>query len=77
MPAAPAAPAIRPAVAADIAQLRALAREAYGKCVPRLNHEPAPMHADLAAHVAAAQAVVIVVVGTIAGYMIAWPEPDA
>jgi ribosomal protein S18 acetylase RimI-like enzyme len=77
MAAASAAPIIRPAVAADTDQLRALARDAYGKYVPRLNREPAPMNADFAAHVAAAHAVVIDAAGAIAGYMIAWPEPDA
>ena len=47
------APSIRHALPADTAQIRAIAQAAYRKYVPRLGREPAPMSADLEAHVAA------------------------
>ncbi len=68
---------IRGATADDAAPMRAIARAAYAKYVPRIGREPSPMVADYQAAVAANQAVVIEAAGRIRGYMIAWPEPDA
>ncbi len=71
------APVIRQALPADVARLHAIAHAAYQKYVPRLGREPAPMHADFGAHVAAGQVVVAEHGGELAGYMVAWPEGDA
>ena len=38
--------AIRPAVAADVARIRALTRAAYAKWVAVIGREPLPMQAD-------------------------------
>jgi ribosomal protein S18 acetylase RimI-like enzyme len=70
-------PDIRAATADDAAPMRAIARAAYAKYVPRIGREPSPMVADYEAAVAANHAVVIEATGRIRGYMIAWPEPDA
>jgi GNAT superfamily N-acetyltransferase len=71
------APDIRGATAGDAPRMRAIARTAYAKYVPRIGREPSPMVADYEAAVAANHAVVIEASGCIRGYMIAWPEPDA
>jgi ribosomal protein S18 acetylase RimI-like enzyme len=71
------APSIRPAIAADTAQISVIARSAYSKYVPRLGREPAPMNADFAAHVAAGHVVVITRADVILGYVVAWPQTDA
>ena len=70
-------PHIRAATAVDAARMRAIARAAYAKYVPRIGREPLPMGADYEAEVAANRAVVIETAGSVLGYMIAWPEPDA
>jgi GNAT superfamily N-acetyltransferase len=70
-------PHIRGATADDAARMRAIARAAYAKYVPRIGREPLPMGADYEAEVAANRAVVIETAGSLRGYMIAWPEPDA
>jgi len=70
-------PSIRKATAEDTARIGAIARAAYGKYVPRIGREPAPMVADFAAEVAAGRVVVIGTAGAVDGYMIAWPETDA
>jgi GNAT superfamily N-acetyltransferase len=70
-------PHIRAATADDAARMRAIARTAYAKYVPRIGREPLPMDADYEAEVAANRAVVIETAGSVLGYMIAWPEPDA
>ncbi|MQA98668.1 MAG: GNAT family N-acetyltransferase, partial [Streptosporangiales bacterium] len=46
-------PTLRPAGAADVPGLTALATAAYELYVPRIGHPPAPMTADYAAAVAA------------------------
>jgi len=73
----PSTPLIRAAAAGDVARIRAIARAAYAKYVPRVGREPAPMTADYEAEVAAQRTVVIEVAGTVDGYMVAWPEDDA
>jgi ribosomal protein S18 acetylase RimI-like enzyme len=70
-------PRIRGAIPDDAARMRAIARAAYAKYVPRIGREPSPMVADYEAAVAANHAVVIEAAGSVHGYMIAWPEPDA
>jgi ribosomal protein S18 acetylase RimI-like enzyme len=70
-------PHIRKATEGDAAPMRAIARAAYAKYVPRIGREPSPMAADYEAAVAANRAVVIEAGGSIRGYMIAWPELDA
>src|SRR5262245_25254098 len=71
------APSIRIASADDVSRIRAIARAAYAKYVPRIGHEPAPMAANYEEDVAAQRVVVIDVGGSVIGYMVAWPEPDA
>jgi ribosomal protein S18 acetylase RimI-like enzyme len=68
---------IRAAGAHEVAQMRAIARAAYAKYVPRIGRAPAPMAADYGADVAQQRATVIEVAGQVRGYMIAWPEADA
>ncbi len=70
-------PQIRSATADDAARCRAIARAAYGKYVPRIGREPAPMRADYEADVAAQRVVVIATGDAIRGYMVAWPEDGA
>jgi ribosomal protein S18 acetylase RimI-like enzyme len=70
-------PHIRAATANDAARMRAIALAAYAKYVPRIGREPSPMIADYEAEVAANRAVVIEAAGSVRGYMIGWPEPDA
>jgi ribosomal protein S18 acetylase RimI-like enzyme len=70
-------PHIRTATPDDVAGVRATARAAYSKYVPRIGREPAPMSADYDADIAASHAVVIEVGGILCGYMVAWPEADA
>src|ERR1700730_2143757 len=70
-------PRIRSAAADDAARIGAIAHAAYAIYVPRIGREPAPMAADFEAEVAANRVVVIEAAGSVRGYMIAWPEPDA
>ena len=70
-------PRIRGAAADDVARIGAIAHAAYALYVPRIGREPAPMAADYKAEVAANRVVVIEAAGSVRGYMIAWPEPDA
>jgi ribosomal protein S18 acetylase RimI-like enzyme len=70
-------PQIRSAAADDVARIGAIAHAAYALYVPRIGREPAPMVADFEAEVAANHVVVIEAAGSVRGYMIAWPEPDA
>ncbi len=72
-----AAPRIRAAHADDAARIRAIARAAYEKYVPRIGRAPAPMVADFAAEIAAGHVVVIEAAGMVGGYMVAWPESEA
>src|SRR5829696_2498790 len=71
------APRIRAATPDDVPRIRAIARAAYSKYVPRIGREPAPMAADYDAHVAASHAVVIQICENLCGYMVSWPEGDA
>lgn len=68
---------IRGARAEDAGRIGEIAHAAYGKYVPRIGRAPAPMAADFTAEIAAGHVVVIEADGTVAGYMIAWPQADA
>jgi len=68
---------LRAAAAADAARLHEIADAAYGKYVPRIGRAPAPMTADYAAEIAAGRVVVVEADGLVAGYLVAWAEPDA
>jgi ribosomal protein S18 acetylase RimI-like enzyme len=68
---------IRKATPDDADRVRAIARAAYIKYIPRIGREPAPMVADFAALIAAGCAVVAEGREGIKGYMVSWPEPDA
>jgi ribosomal protein S18 acetylase RimI-like enzyme len=67
---------LRAALPSDAARLREIARAAYARYVPRIGREPMPMGADFAAEIAAGHAVVVESEGAVAGYMVAWAEPD-
>ena len=69
--------AIRPATADDCVRIAAIAHAAYIDYVPRIGRPPAPMLADFAAEIAARRVVVVESAGAVAGYMVAWAEPDA
>jgi ribosomal protein S18 acetylase RimI-like enzyme len=68
---------IRTASSGDVPRIRAIARAAYARYVPRMGREPAPMAADYEGEVAAHRVVVIAVDGSVSGYVVAWPEVDA
>jgi ribosomal protein S18 acetylase RimI-like enzyme len=67
---------VRAAVPDDAARLREIARAAYAKYVPRIGREPMPMGANYAAEIAAGRVAVVDVDGVVAGYLVAWAEPD-
>lgn len=69
-------PSIRTASLDDVPRIRAIARAAYAKYVPRIGRDPAPMAADYEGEVAAHRVVVINLDGSVSGYMVAWPEAD-
>ena len=77
MTAGGATPHLRAAVPGDAARLHEIARAGYQKYVARIGREPMPMGADFAAEIAAGRVVVIEAAGAVAGYMVAWAEPDA
>ena len=66
---------LRPAEAADVATLRAIAAAAYEPYVPRIGRAPAPMSADYAEAVRSRQAWVAVDDGEIAGLVVLVPQP--
>src|SRR5262249_53062188 len=70
-------PLIRPATLDDVSRIRAIARAAYAKYVPRIGREPAPMAADYEDEVASQRVVVLDVEGRVSGYMVGWPEAGA
>jgi ribosomal protein S18 acetylase RimI-like enzyme len=69
-------PLIRAARAEDAGRIGEIARAAYGKYVPRIGREPAPMGADFAAAIAAGRVVVVEAGRMVVGYMVAWPQAD-
>ena len=66
---------LRPAEAADLATLRAIAAAAYERYVPRIGRAPAPMSADYAEAVRSRQAWVAVGDDEIAGLIVLVPQP--
>ena len=67
---------IRPATAADLAEIRRCAEDAYALYVPRIGRKPAPMVADFAAQIAAAQVHVCVAGDRLLGYIVMYPRDD-
>jgi ribosomal protein S18 acetylase RimI-like enzyme len=67
---------IRDTRAEDAARIGKIARAAYETYVPRIGRARAPMTADFAV-IAAGRVVVIELDEKLAGYIIAWPQPDA
>ncbi len=67
---------IRPARATDLADVRACARDAYGKYVERMEREPAPMHADFASQIATGHVHVACEGSAFVGYVVFYPEGD-
>jgi ribosomal protein S18 acetylase RimI-like enzyme len=66
---------LRPAVAADVGDLRTLAESAYAVYVPRIGLRPAPMDADYAALVEHGRVTVAEVDGALAGALVLVPAP--
>jgi GNAT superfamily N-acetyltransferase len=77
MPSSNDTPLIRSAAPDDAECIRAIARAAYGKYVPRIGREPAPMLADYDAAIAAHHVVIVELAAEARGYMVAWPEGNA
>lgn len=67
---------IRAARAGDLDGVRACAKAAYGRYVPRIGKEPAPMVADFAAQIEAGQVHVIAPGGQVAGFIVLYPRGD-
>ena len=68
--------AIRPAVAADVATIRAIVDAAYGIYIPRMGKPPGPMLDDYDALVAAGRVSVLDAGGAIAGAIVLLPQED-
>ena len=67
---------IRPAVAADVATIRAIVDAAYGIYIPRMGKPPGPMLDDYDALVAAGRVSVLDADGAIAGAIVLLPQED-
>jgi GNAT superfamily N-acetyltransferase len=67
---------VRPADAADVAALRALAVAAYQHYVPRIGQPPWPMTADYAAAVADGHTWVATRNDAVVGLLVLVPQPD-
>jgi ribosomal protein S18 acetylase RimI-like enzyme len=67
---------VRPATAADLPGLRAIAAAAYAIYVPRIGREPAPMTADYKSAVARSEVWVALDGEEIAGLLVLVPHPD-
>lgn len=65
---------IRLAREGDLAAVRAIARAAYARYVPRIGREPAPMVADFAAALAGGQ--LWVAGDPVCGFVVAYPRGD-
>lgn len=68
---------IRPAIPADAAACRAIARAAYAPYVPLMGRAPAPMLADYARHIARDTVFVLDTDGAPAGYSVILLDGDA
>lgn len=67
---------IRPAVAADLADIQSCARKAYAKYVGRMDREPAPMNADFASRIADGCVKVATWKARFAGYVVFYGKGD-
>jgi predicted N-acetyltransferase YhbS len=67
---------VRLATPSEVADLHAIAREAYQRYVPRIGREPAPMSADYAAAVRGGHAWVAVGEGQVVGFVVLIAQPD-
>lgn len=68
--------AIRPAVATDVATIRAIVDAAYGIYIPRMGKPPGPMLDDYDALVAAGRVSVLDAGGAIAGAIVLVPQEE-
>jgi len=67
---------IRPAVAADLAAVQRVVRDAYTPYIARIGKEPGPMRDDYAAQIAAGTVSVAEADGAIGGLIVLIAEPD-
>lgn len=67
---------VRPANDDDVADLRAVAADAYERYVARIGRPPAPMEADYAAAVRDGQTWVAVRAGRVVGFVVLVARPD-
>jgi GNAT superfamily N-acetyltransferase len=67
---------VRLAAPGEAGTLRAIAREAYQRYVPRIGREPAPMSADYGAAIRDRQAWVAVGQGQVIGFVALIAQPD-
>jgi len=65
---------IRPACETDLVDIQSCARQAYGKYVPRMDREPAPMHADFESLIAKGCIDVAICESVLVGYVVFYPE---
>lgn len=66
---------IRPAIMAEADAIRACGRAAFARYVPRMRQDPAPMHADIAAHIGLNEvSVALDPAGDVLGYAICREE---
>lgn len=68
---------IRPAEAADLAAITRIVHDAYAPYVARIGREPAPMHDDYAALIAAGQVHVLTRSGMVEGVLVLIAQDDA
>ena len=67
---------IRHATAADLAEIRRIARAAYAKYVPRIGREPAPMVADFAGQIVNGIIHVVEDQRRVCGFIVLYPRGD-
>ena len=67
---------LRQANISDVSAVRAIAKRAYMRYVPRIGRVPAPMAADFLSHIQSGQTQVAEVDGQVMGYLIAFSRED-
>ena len=67
---------LRPALAADVPTLKAIAAQAYQPYVARIGRKPAPMVADFARHVEAGEVIVAMIASEVIGYLVGHHQGD-
>lgn len=65
---------IHPACETDLTDIQSCARQAYEKYVPRMDREPAPMHADFESLIARGCIDVAICDSLLVGYVVFYPE---